>query len=71
MQPQFLGDPRPQNSVLQWTRGVRQPRDPLAEGFFTGQGAGSAGSAVAERGIWAGSWAHAARTELTFAPAVQ
>ena len=45
IQPQFVGDPRPHNSVLRWTRGLRQPSDPLAEGLFVQQGAGSAGSA--------------------------
>lgn len=45
IQPQFVGDPRPHESVLRWTRGVRQPSDPWAAELFVQQGAGSAGSA--------------------------
>ena len=37
IQPQFVGDPRPHESVLRWTRGVRQPSDPGAAELFVQQ----------------------------------
>ena len=37
VQPQFIGDPRPHDSVLRWTRGARQPSDPAGGALFTQQ----------------------------------
>ena len=44
IQPQFVGDPRPSNSVLRWARGVRQPAGAAAEALFEPPGRGSRGS---------------------------
>ena len=52
VQPQFIGDPRPYDSVLRWTRGSRQPSDPAGGAVFDQQGTGSAGSLRAHPGVW-------------------
>ena len=44
VQPQFIGDPRPYDSVLRWTRGSRQPSDPASGALFNQQHTGSASS---------------------------
>ena len=49
-QPQDIGDPRPQDSVLRWTRGARQPSDSVGAEVFGPEGAGSSASAPKGRG---------------------
>ena len=34
VQPQYIGDPRPHDSVLRWARGSRQPSDPAGGAVF-------------------------------------
>ena len=50
VQPQYIGDPRPQESVLRWTRGARQPSDSVGAEVFGPEGAGSSASAPIGRG---------------------
>ena len=52
VQPQFIGDPRPNDSVLRWTRGSRQPSDPAGGAVFDTQGTGSASSLRTHPGVW-------------------
>ena len=34
VQPLYIGDPRPHDSVLRWMRGSRQPSDPAGGAVF-------------------------------------
>ena len=51
VQPQFIGDPRPYDSVLRWTRGSRQPSDPAGGALFDQQHTGSASSLRTHLGV--------------------
>ena len=51
VQPQFIGDPRPHDSVLRWTRGSRQPSDPAGGALFDQQHTGSASSLRTHLGV--------------------
>ena len=53
VQPQFIGDPRPYDSVLRWTRGSRQPSDPAGGALFNQQHTG-ASSLRTHPGVWGG-----------------
>ena len=46
VQPQYIGDPRPYDSALRWTRGSRQPSDPAGGAVFNRQHTDSASSGV-------------------------
>ena len=54
LQPRFIGDPLPHDSVLRWTRGARQPADPAGAAVFEQAGSGSAGSGPTHAGVWSG-----------------
>ena len=51
VQPQYVGDPRPRDSVLHWTRGSRQPSDPAGGALFDQQHTGSASSLRTHLGV--------------------